>query len=591
MELPAAAGVLTEVNPVLKFDKNMKVDYSEMTVMNEYFILESVDLNEETNELSLHLRWKDQTQAIDPVTANPMCILSGIKLTPKDDAAWDSKERLNVVNTGSIGYDIYLRANALYSFAQKPENQEKFGLYPFVNPDVIIGGAPESGGHFADTYKDFTDQYTLNKGQKNGWVYEDGGYAYYENGERYTGVKKVGQFYYDFGETGINIGQTKFTGIFQIDGINHYSKDGLLTSGWYTVDDKSYCFDENGKGLDGKVIIDEVELEFENGLLIGGYTGFIKKTDGNTYYYQNGKKTFGWLYVGEDLYHFNTDTGVMTTGTHVIPDNEAKAKGAYYDFAEDGRTLRGYFNGHGYYYWAGLPRLNDWVKHGGDKDPEAWYHTNGNGHYVTDPTGQHTFKLTLNGKTYTAVKIAYDGVVYTFDNTNGKLLLGSFVVGEDGELYYYWAGKPVNEGWFEVNGDTYYAYPDGHLARGCHTIDGKVYMFNDKGVLVTEGVMILASLTDRYEKLKVKITNTVEGTESVRIAVWGVNAGQGAGLFWIDAVKNADGVWEAELPMCKFNMSTADVFAMHVYGKVNGTDGVLVTSSISVPVAVQHVYE
>ena len=39
------------------------------------------------------------------------------------------------------------------------------------------------------------------------------------------------------------------------------------------------------------------------------------------------------------------------------------------------------------------------------------------------------------------------------DNTNGKLLLGSMVY-ENGQWFYYWAGAPVNNGWFTFEGET-----------------------------------------------------------------------------------------------------------------------------------------
>ena len=584
LQLAERVSVLTEVKPVMKFDPNLEVDYSEMTILCDYFTLETVELNEETNELTLSLRWIDQTKAIDPNTANPICIVSGIKLTPKDDAAWDTKNRLAVMNSGSIGYDIYLRANALYSFAQKPENQAEYSLYPFVNPN----DPSETGGHFADTYKEFTDEYTLVNSLKNGWVYEDGGYAYYANGDKTYGIAQIGGYYYDFGETGINIGQTKYTGIFDIDGVNHYAKDGVLSSGWYIDGADKYCFDEDGVGYDGKVLIDGVVLEFENGLKVGGYTGFVKKADGNTYHYVEGEMTYGWYQDGDDLYHFNTDTGVMTTGTHVMPDKEAEAKGAYYDFADDGKTLRGYFNGFGYYYWAGVPKRDAWVKAGNDSDPEAWYHTNGTGHYVTS-RGKEAFDLEIDGVTYSAVKIAYDGVVYTFDDTNGKLLKGSFVY-ENSEWYYYWAGAPVNDGWFEEDGYTYYAFADGRLARGIQVLDGESYMFDNHGRLITDGILIKGMLTERNKDMVITVVNAPENLSLVRIAIWSVQAGQAATLHWFEAEKTKDGDWTLTVPVCLFGVRGAHTYAIHVYGTADGEQSFLVDSSINVPFRGPHTF-
>ena len=188
LQLAERVSALTTVEPVLVFDKDVDVDISELLVSNEYFKLEGTDFDEEKNELTLHLRWIKQSKPIDPATANPLCILTGIKLTPKADTNWESSQSLNIVNTGLIGYDIYLRTNALYSFSQKPENQKTFGLYPFEN---LLTDPVERGGHFKSIYKEFEDEYTLSKAAKEGWVMESGGWSYYEDGAKYTGIKKV----------------------------------------------------------------------------------------------------------------------------------------------------------------------------------------------------------------------------------------------------------------------------------------------------------------------------------------------------------------------------------------------------------------
>ena len=592
LQLAERVSVLTEVKAVLQLDPNFDVDYSDLSVNCEYFILEKTEFNAETNELTLSLRWKDQTKAIDPDTANPMVILTGFKLTPKADADWGAKERLNIVNIGNISYDIYLRANALYTFASKPENQEAFGLYPFDNQDVIIGGATEKGGHFADTYKTFKDEYTLNKGLLNGWVYENGGYAYYEEGVKYTGIRKVGQFYYDFGSEGINMGQTKYSGLFQQSGINYYSQEGLLTGGWYIdKNDNKYYFDENGKAVDGEYTIDEVKMVFENGLLVGGQTGFIKKTNGNTYYYQNGSMYYGWLELDGKWYCFDETNGIMTVGngtpdSKLFPTQEAKAKGAYYVFNEQGHALYSFPNNYGYYYWADLQAQNQWVLNGYDLD--GIYRTNANAHYVTTSDASQLFQLTLGDNTYTAVKIAIDGVVYTFDNGSGKLLLGSMVY-ENGQWFYYWAGSPVNDGWFSFEGETYYAYEDGHLATGSATIDGEDYMFTPQGALITEGVMINASLSEDNKTMTVKVLNADEDMTAARMAMWAVKAGQAPTMQWIDLAKQDD-YWTAKVSMCTFGLTEEDTFELHVYGTVDEVEALVVNTTVANVAPAEHTY-
>ena len=545
----------TEIKFAVQFDADVQVDCSKIAVSNEFFTLEKAELDSATNQLNVTLRWKSQSQALNPEISNSVCILSGIELTPKQSAAWDSKDRLSVVTSGEAVFNVHFTGGAGFTAFNR-------GIY---------------------------DEYALVRSLKNGWIFENGGYAYYENGTKYTGVRKVGQYYYDFGSDGVNLGQAKFTGIFPISGVNHYAKDGVLTGGWITEGEDKYLFDENGKAVNGKQIMDEVEMNFDNGKLVSGYSGFLKKKDGKTYHYQNGEKSLGWVYVGEDLYHFNTETGVMTTGTHVIPDKEASAKGAYYDFADDGRTLRGYFNGHGYYYWAGLPRRNDWVKEGSDPDRDAWYFTNEYGHFVTTPNPAETFSLTLNGKTYKAVKIAIDGVEYTFDNTNGKLLLGSMVL-KNSKWYYYWAGSPVNSGWFEFGGKSYYAYRDGHLATGAVIIDGNHHMFTPQGALINGGTQIQATLSEGNRILSVKVVNADANMTSASLAIWAVNAGQNATLKWVDLEKSGN-KWVAEIPMCPFGVDKTDSFELHVYGVVNGVNGLVVNSSVDHMAPAEHIFD
>lgn len=257
LQLAERISVLTEVTPVLYFDKNLEVDYSKITINNEFFYLKDTEFNEEENCLKLILKWHRQEKPVEMDSANPLCIVTGIKLTPKDDAAWTSTKSLSVINKGHIAYDVYLRANALYSFSSKPENQEKFGLLPFQN--IRDDGVQENGGHFESIYDEFEDSYTLHNGDKVGWVIEYGGFAYYENGEKYTGFREIDGYIYDFGENGINIGQKKYTGIMtDEDGNEFYFVDGLKYFGWMIFDMKNVRYYNPETGIREKLTADEV---------------------------------------------------------------------------------------------------------------------------------------------------------------------------------------------------------------------------------------------------------------------------------------------------------------------------------------------
>jgi len=112
----------------------------------------------------------------------------------------------------------------------------------------------------------------------------------------------------------------------------------VAQTGWFLVDEDNYCFDENGVAYDGEQVIDEVPLVFDNGRVISGYTGFIKKTNGNTYYYDNGKMALGMTDIGDDTYYFNTnedsaDYGAMVTGWQSVNSSR-------YYFDKEGRMWR-----------------------------------------------------------------------------------------------------------------------------------------------------------------------------------------------------------------------------------------------------------
>ncbi|MBR4881297.1 MAG: phosphodiester glycosidase family protein, partial [Clostridia bacterium] len=260
MTLAERVSVLTTVTATIQIDPAFDVDYSELIARNDYFEQESVYFDPDTSELVLTMRWIDQTAAIDPDTSNPLFILNGIKLTPKADAEW-TRERLEIVNSGEISYEIYLRANALYSFAQKVDNQGVYGLYPFINP----ANTSEKGGYFMNTYATFEDRYVLVNKVKEGWVLENGGYAYYVDGEKLTGVAEVDGIYYDFGENGISKGE--YDGIFQKDGKYYFARLGVMSSGWFGIGDGWYYFlPDTYEAAQGRVTADNgITFDFVDG--------------------------------------------------------------------------------------------------------------------------------------------------------------------------------------------------------------------------------------------------------------------------------------------------------------------------------------
>jgi hypothetical protein len=71
---------------------------------------------------------------------------------------------------GAISYTIYLRANALYSFANQEANQITYNLTPYDGEKeefyyngepLMYNGTGEKGAYFSDTYATFMDAFVL----------------------------------------------------------------------------------------------------------------------------------------------------------------------------------------------------------------------------------------------------------------------------------------------------------------------------------------------------------------------------------------------------------------------------------------------
>ncbi|MBQ2825669.1 MAG: hypothetical protein IJF13_00455, partial [Clostridia bacterium] len=238
LQLAERVSVLSEVRITAQFDPDLEIDISELTVVNEYFYLRDAQLDD-NNKLTIICGWVDQTASINPATANPMCILNGIVGTPKADAG----DTVAIVNSGNISYNIFLRASSLYSFACSPTNQEKFGLIPFDNPDVIINGGTEKGASFGSVYATFNDNISLVRTDRNGWYNFDSQLYYYvDNKPIAAGIHLLPSFedpsvklYYEFTDNGALV--SSHTGFIGSGDNLKYALLGVPQTGWITVNE------------------------------------------------------------------------------------------------------------------------------------------------------------------------------------------------------------------------------------------------------------------------------------------------------------------------------------------------------------------
>ena len=341
--LQLAERVCTQTNVTIRaeFSPELDVDISGLTIINDYFEATSITLDA-NNVLTIVCNWKNQSQPIDPATANPLCILNGIQATVKDTAAYYNNEVV-ITNNGTVSYDIYLAASSLYSFAQDVKNQAQFGIYPYIHAEDCRTGIdfsdPENeeamaenkdkGAHFSGQYVDFADVYIINSQALQGWQEIDNEYYYYVNSEPLTGTQLVPDRhdatkdrFYEFDDNGKLVSENGLNGLISLDGNLYYAVLGEAQKGWQQIDGNNYYFHpDTGKAVDGVVSIREriyptaddpttatYTYTFTNHVLTrgdlrresdGGITGLRYRWAGN--WVAN-----GWFEVDGDTYHVDS---------------------------------------------------------------------------------------------------------------------------------------------------------------------------------------------------------------------------------------------------------------------------------------------
>jgi len=449
----------TKVTIRAEFSKDVEVDISELKVLTEYFTPTSINLDA-NNVLTIVCSWVNQSQPIAPDTANPLCILTGIKATVKDTASYfDNK--IAITNNGTVSYDIYLAASSLYSFAQDASNQAKFGLIPYIHEedcrsdfsDNSAGGETgdetnnDKGARFSSQYIDFADAYLLSTEALNGWHEEGKDYYYYVNNEPVTGIQLVTDRhdanqlrFYEFDENGKLVSEQGATGLVTIGEDLYYSVLGVAQTGWQQVDGNNYYFHpDTGKAVDGEFKIYEAAnswqtkwytYTFEDHVLVEGaweqdtYQGvtgwryrwagdWMKgcwfEADGETY---NVNKNYPYyVYTGFAYYIHDYRDGVDTTGCYLFDDRGRLQKdvAATVNF---GGTMKTLFFKNGALYTSSLFG-SDWHKGIVQGTDGYYYFVNSDG-AVTLDTKNKWIGVDSNGDDWTNGYVTTDKY-YDFD--------------------------------------------------------------------------------------------------------------------------------------------------------------------------------
>ena len=199
---------------------------------------------------------------------------------------------------------------------------------------------------------------------------------------------------------------------------------------------------------------------------VGSYTGFARDVDtGRNMYFLGGEKKTGWFQLGNDAYYFD-ENGLGYVGEHTI----GQVKGTY-RFDNDGRQIGAVFE-----KFDGGTRA---FRGSNTSVLVGWHEIEGELYYFSRSNGaMRTGRATVTVRT--GQKLNY---VFSKD---GKLQRGAFYETAEGTVYYW--GSDMVGGWQEIDGDKYYFDPDTHIMADDTTeIDGKLYAFNQQGVLVHEG--------------------------------------------------------------------------------------------------------
>ena len=427
-----------------------------------------------------------------------------------------------------VGVDTALNTNAFTR-----EN------YKFIGWNTAADG---SGATYADegAILELTGDMTLYAQWQfwNGWLADATGRRYYKDGElQKTGWTVIdGSTYYldietGYAATGITtlvpdgateearcvfdaegVFQSDVTGVYSVGADTYWLNNGIIKEfpGLVRTENNGhihyYYFGEDGKAVKNG----DYKVEKNNGLPLPGYkykfdeNGIIEhdedtskngicEGDGSKFYYIDGVKVGeGLIKVGDSYYYARTSSGEIVRGRtyHISKTNGYPIAPGMYSFDEDGKLLLNGFVEDGeftYYYKDGV------LAKGFVKIENDYYIFNAaSGKMYKDAT------MWVGGNDY-----GIEGGMYYF-GVDGKMVLPDLENGvkkivnkEDGNLYFTIDGAYMYNGLYELDGDYYYAKPNGTLAvaettwvsnkNGLIPEKGNWYAFDAKGKLIQTG--------------------------------------------------------------------------------------------------------
>ena len=347
---------------------------------------------------------------------------------------------------------------------------EKLDLYYFGEDGELINR--KGWAKLNDDWFYFNDDSSL----KTKWQ-TIGGKTYYFNettGAMATGQRKInydGEIYCFTSDGSLLKGKGWFS---KYDEYNNYKKvwfyideDGVLKTGYQTINGKDYYFYCDGKMATGIVNVEGVTgnpkfYYFDNNGELFKKEGWKKINEKWYYLNEDGSLVNEWKKSGSDWYYLNPNYG-MAIGPTKVQDDMCLGINVYY-FEEDGRLTNrtgwiNHING----------EFSDWyyVENGG-KAALGWNKINGTWYYFDSDAKMVTAPTRIFDKDSSKDKI------YFFDKNGAYRRYSGWyeLKPVDGEPCWYYFGEDglAKTGWQTINGNKYWFAPNGIMCKGTSTI-------------------------------------------------------------------------------------------------------------------------
>ncbi len=315
-------------------------------------------------------------------------------------------------------------------------------------------GALYAGGFLS--FEDSTTYYDVEGAAKVGWITTADGTEYYqqpgENGRTNVlakGVTQVDDTTFLFNSDG-----ARQTGTGWVGGV--YVQDGVVPTGKVELDGKTYIIGTNGLVMTGEFTFEGTNYYAdENGVVfINAIRTMVQ--DGQTYlryYDENGQIPTGWI-DADDARYYQNEQLYLLTGRQTIENR-------IYFFGTNGE----------------LSEQDGWA---GD-----YYVIDGQAVVGMQEIGENTYFFSEDGIVKKGA-FTYESNNYYADET-GALVKNSIVyTPENIGTYYGENGIAASEGFYEIEGETYYQKADFTLAKGKLVLGDVIYFFEADGKQITD---------------------------------------------------------------------------------------------------------